>query len=58
VKLAETKSLQFRLDARNVLNKPILGNPTLDINSASFGQIAATGVTGTRNFQGLLRLSF
>jgi hypothetical protein len=58
VKIAETKSLQFRIDARNVLNKPVLGNPNLDINSASFGQIAATGVSGTRNFQGLMRFSF
>jgi hypothetical protein len=58
LKITETKRLQFRADARNVLNHPILGDPTLDINSASFGQVAATGVTGTRNFQGQLRLSF
>ena len=58
IKLSETKSVQFRLDARNVLNKPILGDPILDINSASFGQIAASGVTGNRNFQAQLRFSF
>ena len=58
MRISETKSVQFRIDARNLLNKPILGNPNLDINSASFGQIAATGVTGNRNFQALLRFSF
>jgi hypothetical protein len=58
IKLSETKGVQFRLDARNVLNKPILGDPILDINSASFGQIAASGVTGNRNFQAQLRFSF
>jgi hypothetical protein len=58
IRIAETKALQFRIDARNLLNHPILGNPNLDINNASFGQIAATGVTGTRNFQGLLRFNF
>jgi hypothetical protein len=58
VNIDETKRLEFRIDARNVLNHPILGNPNLDIGSANFGQIAADGVTGTRNFQALLRLSF
>jgi hypothetical protein len=58
VRISETKKIEFRLDARNVLNHPILGNPSLDINSANFGQIAADGVSGTRNFQALLRFSF
>ena len=43
VRISETKKVEFRLDARNVLNHPILGNPSLDINSANFGQIAADG---------------
>jgi hypothetical protein len=58
VRINETKTVEFRIDARNVLNHPILGNPSLDINSANFGQIAADGVSGTRNFQALLRLNF
>jgi hypothetical protein len=58
IRIAESKSVQFRIDARNVLNHPILGNPNLDINSANFGQIAPDGVTGTRNFQGQLRFNF
>jgi hypothetical protein len=58
MRINETKSVELRIDARNVLNHPILGNPGLDINSANFGQIAAAGVSGTRNFQALLRFSF
>jgi hypothetical protein len=58
VRISETKAVEFRLDARNVLNHPILGNPSLDINSANFGQIAPDGVSGTRNFQALLRFNF
>ena len=58
IRISETKALEFQLDARNVLNHPILGNPSLDISSANFGQIAPDGVTGVRNFQALLRFSF
>jgi hypothetical protein len=58
IRVTESKTVQFRVDARNLLNHPILGNPNLDMNSGSFGQIAATGVTGNRNFQALLRFSF
>jgi hypothetical protein len=58
MKITESKSVQFRVDARNLLNKPILGNPNLDINSGNFGQIAATAVTGNRNFQAQLRFNF
>jgi hypothetical protein len=58
VRITESKTLQFRIDARNVLNHPRPGNPNLDINSANFGQMAPEGVTGNRSFQGQLRLSF
>jgi hypothetical protein len=58
VRITETKSLQLRIDARNVLNTPILGSPNLNINSADFGQIPATQVTGSRQFQGQLRVNF
>jgi len=55
----ETKSVQIRVDARNVLNHPILGNPSLNINNAStFGQISGASVTGARQFQGQLRVTF
>ena len=55
----ETKSVQIRVDARNVLNHPIMGNPSLGINTASmFGQISGNNVTGARQFQGQLRVTF
>jgi hypothetical protein len=57
MRIDEKKSLQLRIDARNVLNHPILGNPSLNINNATtFGQI--TTVTGARQFQGQLRVTF
>ncbi len=58
MRISETKSVQLRMDARNVLNHPILGSPNLDINSANFGQIPADSVTGARQFQAQLRFSF
>jgi hypothetical protein len=56
VRVSESKSFQVRVDAANVLNHPLMGNPNLNINSASFGQI--TTVTGSRTFQGTLRFTF
>ena len=58
IRITETKSFQLRVDAHNVLNKPLLGNPNLNINAADFGQIPASQVFGARQFQGLLRLNF
>jgi hypothetical protein len=69
VKISESKSLQFRLDAKSVLNHPILGTPDLNINSATFGQFQPTiappgavgavqNVTGARQFQAQLRVNF
>jgi hypothetical protein len=62
-KVAETKTLQFRLDAANVFNHPDPADPILDINSANFGLITATGATTAksslhRQFQAQLRLNF
>jgi hypothetical protein len=58
LRITETKSFQLRVDAHNVLNKPLLGDPNLSMNSADFGQIPASQVFGGRQFQGLLRFSF
>src|SRR5262249_51968571 len=58
VRISESKSFQLRVDAHNVLNKPLLGNPNLNLNAADFGQIPASQVFGARQFQGLLRFSF
>ena len=60
-KISETKSIQFRMDASNVLNhpNPLPGAPAISINSASgdFGYLA-NNKTGTRQFQAQLRLNF
>src|SRR5678816_607390 len=37
--ISETRSVAFRFDARNVFNHPTPGNPNLNINSGTFGQI-------------------
>jgi len=57
IRIDESKSVQIRVDARNVLNHPILGNPSLNINNnpTPFGQISGGNVTGARQFQGQLR---
>src|SRR5262249_24434610 len=39
IRIAETRNLSIRLDARNILNHPTPGNPNLNINSGTFGQI-------------------
>ena len=57
IKISETKSLQFRMDARNVLNHPDPGTPIVSINSANFGLINAKS-TQHREFQAQLRLTF
>ena len=62
-KITESKSLQFRMDAVNVMNHP---NPlpaagaTLSINSTSGGDFGylTNAKTGTRSFQGQLRSTF
>jgi hypothetical protein len=56
-RITETKSLQIRIDATNVLNHPTPPGPTLDINDNDFGLLVGDK-TGRRAFQGQLRLSF
>ena len=55
--LSESKTLQFRMDARNILNHPELNNPTLTITSTNFGTINGK-TTLHRQFQAQLRLTF
>ena len=66
-RISESKSLQVRFDAQNVLNHPQPANPNLAITgTAPFGQIATTtgffgttyGKSGGRLFQGQLRFTF
>ena len=45
MRISESKSVQIRVDARNILNHPILGNPSLNLNqAATFGQISGASV--------------
>jgi len=55
-RITESKSLQIRVDATNVLNHPTPIAPNLSINSDNFG--LSTIKTGGRSFQGQLRLTF
>jgi hypothetical protein len=62
--IRESKRLEFRMDATNILNHPQPLNPTnspvvpdLNMNSAArFGEILTK--TGNRQFQARLRLEF
>jgi hypothetical protein len=55
--VTEATELELRLDAINVLNTPQFGNPTVDINSPSFGLIALP-TQGNRTFSFGARLNF
>jgi hypothetical protein len=56
--ITESKSLQLRVDALNVLNHPQPANPSLSLSgdNTPFGNIASK--SGARSFQAQLRLSF
>jgi hypothetical protein len=58
--ITEGKSLQFRLDAFNILNSAQVGTPGLTVNSSAtpFGQITSKGSNAPRFMQGQLRLTF
>jgi hypothetical protein len=45
VRITETKEFELRVDAVNVLNHPVFGNPNLNINSTGTG--TTTGTAGT-----------
>jgi hypothetical protein len=63
-RISESKSLQIRFDAQNVLNHPTAGialqpgTPTsYSINSDSFA-LFTSGKTGSREFRASMRLNF
>jgi hypothetical protein len=60
IKVGETKTLQFRVDALNVLNHPEPSAPITSINDANFGLITGANAKTTlhRQFQAQLRLMF
>jgi hypothetical protein len=57
-KITERWSFGFRVDARNVLNKPSFDNPTAVINSSIFGRINDTVTNNARRIQFSGKLSF
>jgi hypothetical protein len=58
IRITESKNLQLRMDATNVMNHPILGNPNLDMNSTTrFGNIQSKG-NQRREFKAQLRFNF
>ena len=57
--VTESKIVQVRIDAFNVMNHPLPATPNVNINgtgNTAFGQIV--NKTGSRRFQGSLRLNF
>ena len=56
-RLTESKSIQLRFDANNILNHVNPGEPEFDIEDVDFGQV--TGRQGqNRSFQAQVRIAF
>jgi hypothetical protein len=56
IRFGESRNLTFRVDAQNVFNHPNPGNPNLNINSGTFGEINTK--TGNRTLAAQIRLEF
>jgi hypothetical protein len=56
IRIDESKNLTMRVDASNLFNHPIPGNPNLNINSGTFGEI--TSKTGNRTLAAQIHLEF
>jgi hypothetical protein len=57
-RISESKSVQVRVDATNILNHPNAGTPSLSINSQNpLGYIGSKG-NSHREFKAMLRLTF
>jgi hypothetical protein len=56
IRLTESKNVEVRVDAVNVLNHPNFGNPAVNMNATTFGRI--TTATGARRFTFNARLNF
>jgi len=57
-RLKESKTLQVRIDAHNVLNHPWVANPSLNIDSTTTAFGAILTKSDSRRFQGSLRFNF
>ena len=59
-RISESKSIQIRFDANNILNHPNPGEPNFNVQSENFGRVTADKVANNtqRSFQGQLRLTF
>ena len=56
--IGESRSVQVRFDATNILNHPLPGPPSLNINDDNpIGYISTKG-NQRREFRGLLRVNF
>jgi hypothetical protein len=58
--VAESKTVEVRLDASDILNHAEPGTPNLNINNANFGLISGNGAKSTlhRQFQAQVRIGF
>jgi hypothetical protein len=56
IRIGESKKLALRMDAQNLFNHPTPGNPNLNINSGTFGEINSK--TGNRTLAAQIRLEF
>jgi hypothetical protein len=58
IRITESKSVQLRMDATNVLNHPLVGAPNLNLNSTTpFGNVQSKG-NQRREFKAQLRFNF
>jgi hypothetical protein len=57
-RLSESKTIQVRVDATNVLNHSNWNEPTLNIQSSNFGRTTGKGGPGQRVLQAQMRLTF
>jgi hypothetical protein len=58
VRITESKQVQFRVDATNIFNHPLMGNPNLSLNGTTpFGSIQSKG-NQRRQFKAQLRFNF
>ena len=56
IRIAKARNLTFRIDAKSIFNHPTPGNPNLDINSGTFGEINSK--TGNRTLAAQIRFAF